>query len=130
MTQYHLAVIDEATCIGCTKCLAVCPVDAIVGATQQMHTVLKAECIGCDLCLPPCPVQCITLIPSTMNQKERVEQTKVTKQRVLRRKERIRRTQTQKAAADSAALQNAQAIIAATLARAKAKKSENLVPYE
>lgn len=130
MTKYHIAVIDEATCIGCTKCIDVCPVDAIVGATQQMHTVLKAECIGCELCLPPCPVQCITLIPSTMSIEERQEQAKIAKQRVQHRKQRLDALAQQKAIADSAALQNAQDIIAATLARAKAKKAESLVPYE
>lgn len=57
------ALIDEARCIGCKKCLDVCPVDAIVGARQRMHTVLSAECNGCGLCLPPCPVDCIVLAP-------------------------------------------------------------------
>lgn len=57
------AVIDEARCIGCKKCLDVCPVDAIVGARKRMHTVLNAECNGCGLCLPPCPVDCIVLAP-------------------------------------------------------------------
>ncbi len=51
--------IDPTACIGCTKCLAVCPVDAIVGAARQMHDILAAECNGCGLCLPPCPVDCI-----------------------------------------------------------------------
>ena len=57
------AVIDEAVCIGCRKCLDVCPVDAIVGARKLMHTVIAAECNGCGLCLPPCPVDCIALVP-------------------------------------------------------------------
>jgi electron transport complex protein RnfB len=57
------AVIDEAVCIGCRKCLDVCPVDAILGARKQMHSVLEAECNGCGLCLPPCPVDCIVLVP-------------------------------------------------------------------
>lgn len=56
------AVIDEAVCIGCTLCIQACPVDAIVGATKQMHTVIAAECTGCDLCLPPCPVDCIEMV--------------------------------------------------------------------
>jgi electron transport complex protein RnfB len=51
--------IDPAACIGCTKCLAVCPVDAIVGAPRHLHDILAAECNGCGLCLPPCPVDCI-----------------------------------------------------------------------
>jgi electron transport complex protein RnfB len=59
----RVAVIDEARCIGCAKCLPVCPVDAIVGARRYMHTVVAAECSGCELCLPPCPVDCIDLVP-------------------------------------------------------------------
>ncbi|MBB5206998.1 RnfABCDGE type electron transport complex subunit B [Chiayiivirga flava] len=58
-----VAVIDEAACIGCTKCIQACPVDAIVGASQRMHTVIAALCTGCELCLPPCPVDCISLHP-------------------------------------------------------------------
>lgn len=58
-----VAVIDEAVCIGCTKCIRACPVDAIVGAAKRMHTVITAECTGCELCLPPCPVDCIRLVP-------------------------------------------------------------------
>jgi electron transport complex protein RnfB len=58
------AKIDEAACIGCRKCLEVCPVDAIVGARRLMHDVIAAECTGCELCLPPCPVDCIRLIPA------------------------------------------------------------------
>ncbi|MGB0867948.1 MAG: electron transport complex subunit RsxB [Granulosicoccaceae bacterium] len=60
-----LAVIDESVCIGCTKCIQACPVDAILGAAKQMHTVIASECTGCELCIPPCPVDCIDLIPAT-----------------------------------------------------------------
>ena len=56
-----VATIDEADCIGCTHCLAACPVDAIVGAHQLMHTVIASECTGCELCIAPCPVDCISL---------------------------------------------------------------------
>jgi electron transport complex protein RnfB len=59
----QVAVIDEATCIGCTKCIQACPVDAIVGASKLMHTVIASWCTGCDLCIPPCPVDCIALVP-------------------------------------------------------------------
>ncbi|WP_058557042.1 electron transport complex subunit RsxB [Thiohalocapsa sp. ML1] len=58
-----VAVIDEKACIGCTKCLQVCPVDAIVGAAKQLHGVIGAECTGCGLCMEPCPVDCIQLQP-------------------------------------------------------------------
>lgn len=58
-----LAIIDEANCIGCTKCIQACPVDAIVGATRAMHTVLSDLCTGCNLCVDPCPTSCIKLRP-------------------------------------------------------------------
>lgn len=56
-----VALIEETLCIGCTHCRDVCPVDAIVGAHQFMHTVISDECTGCELCLPPCPVDCIQM---------------------------------------------------------------------
>ncbi|MBW3567061.1 MAG: electron transport complex subunit RsxB [Proteobacteria bacterium] len=58
-----LAVIDEQTCIGCTLCIQACPVDAILGAAKQMHTVIESECTGCELCVAPCPVDCIDMVP-------------------------------------------------------------------
>ncbi len=58
-----VAVILEDTCIGCTKCIQACPVDAIVGAAKLMHTVIADLCTGCELCIPPCPVDCIELHP-------------------------------------------------------------------
>jgi electron transport complex protein RnfB len=59
----QVAVIDEAACIGCTLCIQACPVDAIIGATKLMHTVIADACTGCDLCVPPCPVDCIEMVP-------------------------------------------------------------------
>ncbi|MGH8274511.1 MAG: RnfABCDGE type electron transport complex subunit B [Gammaproteobacteria bacterium] len=58
-----IARIDETVCIGCTKCLPACPVDAIVGAPKLLHEVMDAACTGCGLCIPPCPVDCIELVP-------------------------------------------------------------------
>jgi Na+-translocating ferredoxin:NAD+ oxidoreductase subunit B len=60
-----VAFIREAECIGCTKCIQACPMDAILGAAKQMHTVIADECTGCDLCVEPCPVDCIDMIPVT-----------------------------------------------------------------
>lgn len=59
----QVAFIREAECIGCTKCIQACPVDAIVGAAKFMHTVIADECTGCDLCVAPCPVDCIDMLP-------------------------------------------------------------------
>ena len=61
--QDLVAIIIEKDCIGCTKCIQACPVDAIVGAAKLMHTVIVDECTGCDLCVKPCPVDCIDMIP-------------------------------------------------------------------
>ncbi|MGL6110605.1 MAG: electron transport complex subunit RsxB [Rubrivivax sp.] len=61
----RLAVIDEAWCIGCTLCIKACPVDCIVGASKQMHTVIDELCTGCDLCVPVCPVDCIAMVEVT-----------------------------------------------------------------
>ena len=61
--QPTVAWIDESVCIGCTKCIQACPVDAILGAPQQMHTVIRDECTGCELCVEPCPVDCIYMRP-------------------------------------------------------------------
>ncbi len=61
-----VARIDEAACIGCTLCIQACPVDAILGSTKRMHTVIESECTGCELCLEPCPVDCIALAPMSL----------------------------------------------------------------
>jgi electron transport complex protein RnfB len=62
-----LAVIREDECIGCTKCIQACPVDAILGSAKQMHTVISVECTGCELCVAPCPVDCIDLIEAEVD---------------------------------------------------------------
>jgi len=62
---HRVAVIDEARCIGCAKCLPPCPVDAIIGAPRLLHTVLSAWCTGCELCIAPCPVDCIAMVPAS-----------------------------------------------------------------
>ncbi len=60
----HVALIDEAHCIGCTLCIQACPVDAIIGANKLMHTVVPDLCTGCELCVAPCPVDCIAMVPA------------------------------------------------------------------
>lgn len=64
----YVAYIREDECIGCTKCIQACPVDAIVGAAKLMHTVIISECTGCDLCVDPCPVDCIEMRPLALAQ--------------------------------------------------------------
>jgi len=61
---FHVALIEELHCIGCTLCIQACPVDAIVGANKLMHTVISDLCTGCELCVAPCPVDCITMVPA------------------------------------------------------------------
>lgn len=85
--MHVVALIDEARCIGCAKCLPACPVDAIVGAQGFMHTVITAECIGCALCLPPCPVDCIEMKPVAQKPFDEA----VARQRVKARKLRLKR---------------------------------------
>ncbi|CAM2978279.1 RnfABCDGE type electron transport complex subunit B [Acinetobacter celticus] len=65
--QRMKAVIREDECIGCTKCISACPVDAIIGSGKLMHSILTDLCTGCELCIPPCPVDCIDLIEDTQN---------------------------------------------------------------
>jgi len=62
MKRTAVALIDEARCIGCARCIDACPVDAIAGAQGFMHTIIAAYCTGCELCLPPCPVDCIGMV--------------------------------------------------------------------
>ena len=72
-----VALIIEEDCIGCVKCIQACPIDAIVGAAKQMHTIIAAECTGCELCIEPCPVDCITLQPTSSENKYQPEKSKL-----------------------------------------------------
>jgi len=88
----RIAFIREAECIGCTKCIQACPVDAIIGAAQLMHTVIKDLCIGCDLCVAPCPVDCIDMleIEDHSSAEEQKEKARQAKQRFQSRKVRLK----------------------------------------
>ena len=87
-----VALIDEAACIGCAKCLPPCPVDAIIGARKQMHTILTALCTGCELCIAPCPVDCIAMVPrSVLAGAPAAPDAPTNRQRFLAHNERIRR---------------------------------------
>lgn len=86
------AVIREAECIGCTKCIKACPVDAILGSAKQMHTIIADECTGCELCIAPCPVDCIDMVPASPIE----EKKNYFRQRYLNRKNRLQREQEKK----------------------------------
>lgn len=85
------AYVREAECIGCYKCIAACPVDAIVGAPKWMHSVLASECSGCALCLPACPVDCIELRPNPAHERLARTQSGLFQARYRARTERLRR---------------------------------------
>jgi Na+-translocating ferredoxin:NAD+ oxidoreductase subunit B len=128
------AVIDEARCIGCTKCIQACPVDAIVGAAKQMHTVIADECTGCELCVPPCPVDCIDLMTAGPDRVPAVDvQARAKADRARRRFEfrklRLARDQAERAASKRdcescrPTLAEKKAAIQAAVARVKAKRA-------
>ncbi|WP_434595850.1 electron transport complex subunit RsxB [Pseudomonas sp. R4-83] len=142
----QVAFIREAECIGCTKCIQACPVDAIVGAAKLMHTVLIDECTGCDLCVAPCPVDCIEMHPlppetlpvvgglafSLDEQRARAAKRDHARQRFERRNERLHREEQQKQAEREArAKRPAQAQVSTTdpvqaaLERVRAQKATN-----
>lgn len=112
-----MAVIREDECIGCTKCIDACPVDAIIGAAKQMHTVLANECIGCKLCVAPCPVDCIEMINISMiSTEERYQRAIKARQRVKARQKRMQESK------KTVILSNHKAEIAAAVERIKLKK--------
>ena len=137
-----VAYIREAECIGCTRCIQVCPVDAIVGAAKQMHTVIADECTGCELCLPACPVDCIDMPPAapgegqvrwppeTDDDRERAERARrrffARNARLAREtEERRARRERRKAALRDKTAGDRKAEIAAAIARARRKKATN-----
>ncbi len=133
------AVIDEQSCIGCTKCIQACPVDAILGAAKQMHTVIADECTGCELCVPPCPVDCITMVTAGANSvpaNDRLARAKANRarRRYQWRNLRLARNEAERQAAKCSTtadparltLEEKQVVIAAAVARVKAKRAARL----
>lgn len=115
------AIVRENECIGCTKCLPVCPVDAILGSAKQMHTVIAAECTGCELCIPACPVDCIQMVASDTNLQANSHHYR------KRYQTKQKREQTAKLAKETKGLNQSQTArknyVEEAIARAKAKKS-------
>lgn len=127
-----VAVIDEARCIGCMLCIKACPVDAIVGASRFMHTVVAAWCTGCELCVPPCPVDCIDIeLIAARDAARHALATRDAQRRHASRNARIDRERAEKAAKrmadrDESAAQRKRETIARALARAR----ERLTPSD
>ena len=132
-----VAVIDESLCIGCTLCIQACPVDAIVGAAKQMHTVVPPLCTGCELCLPPCPVDCIAMIPveaaNRAGGRSDRKAADAARERYRRRNSRLERERREKAArlaarteasSEPSAADQKRALIAAAIARAQQQKAQ------
>ena len=127
----HVASIDEPRCIGCTLCIQACPVDAIVGAPKQMHTVLTTLCSGCDLCVAPCPVDCISMIPA-MGEDANWDRDRANaaRARLHRRRARLERDKTERAArltrpagAATTSTDAKQAFVRAAMERARARRA-------
>ena len=124
-----LAVIREDECIGCTKCIQACPVDAILGAAKEMHTVISDECTGCELCVEPCPVDCIDLIqihPAKINPDQKIEYKKSAhyRERYLAREKRLLTEKRNKSTKKlNKTLSERKNYIEQALKRAQAKKS-------
>ncbi len=120
----QVAWIDEQHCIGCTLCIQACPVDAIVGASKRMHTVLAEWCTGCDLCIPPCPVDCIEMVPVRPAREWSREDAKLAKHRYESRQQRLARDEQATKASAPSVLDSAHKtnVILQALARARARR--------
>lgn len=118
-----LAFIREDECIGCTKCIQACPVDAIFGAAKQMHTVISTECTGCELCIAPCPVDCIDMISTSQDETGSYEKANLARERFHARQARLSKENLLKnAEKKNQSLMQKQNYIEAALERVKAKK--------
>lgn len=125
----RIARIDEPACIGCTLCIAACPVDAIVGGQKRMHGVLASLCSGCELCVPACPVDCIEMVPAGRDW--RTSDAAAARARHDKRRKRLARGRASRAApdvganADNVKARERSAAIAIALARARARRLQS-----
>jgi electron transport complex protein RnfB len=131
-----LAYIREAECIGCTKCIQACPVDAIIGSAKQMHTVLTEICTGCELCVAPCPVDCIEMISThnaaaSLTKTINIEKANLSRERYHAKQQRLSNKKTIQATNTSQklSLQKKQHFIQEAILRAKAKKNKQIPPH-
>ncbi len=141
-TTLPVARIDESACIGCTICLQKCPVDAIVGASRRMHTVIAAECIGCRLCVAPCPVDCIAMVeapagqarpdPATVRDRHRFRQVRLAREPAERAARFAVKAQAKLAGLErepaGMETERKRAVIERALARARARQSPAAPP--
>lgn len=122
----EVAFIDEAACIGCTKCIAACPVDAIVGAAKLMHSIIADECNGCELCIAPCPVDCIAMIAVEDDGLKPLDRAPRYRARFHARDERLQRLDAERATELAARKSHVDAgtnAVQAAIARAQARKA-------
>lgn len=117
-----VALIREVECIGCTKCIQACPVDAILGSAKQMHTVIAAECTGCELCVAPCPVDCIEIVPQNKTEPDQQSSTHFRERFQARQKRLAQEEKIKKNIQQQNSLQKKQSYIEDAIARNKAKK--------
>lgn len=130
-TQLLVAYIREAECIGCTKCIQACPVDAIIGAAKLMHTVIADICTGCDLCVAPCPVDCIDMIPAANQQptqQQIEEKANLSRERFNRRNHRLQKLAEEKSARKKARQQapDVSAAVQAALEKANTQSTADI----
>lgn len=118
-----VAFIEEESCIGCVKCIKACPVDAIVGASKEIHTVITDMCTGCELCVALCPTDCIVMLPIEKIFSEEEKQTRAlsAKEHYEKRNERLEKINKQKEEQDKVSLNSKKAFLEAVLKRAKGK---------